>query len=662
MIDNELIYNKEYLVILPMICSNMKEQFEYSFGNVFLFNDKKDVQKQINIIKKSNFKQVILVDYHVQYKEIINSLPEKQIYKMIFTKSLGAFSNEKNYDLFNGLIELVNDYNIKKVGFLDYNLYVTFKNKIKCSHISLDIKQEEKENNFDSKKIGILNNENNPMHSYYNELSALLFNKNKAVLKSCNNVTKDFLKLFKIKYTKTKDNYSGNLLNLYINFTDNDNIVFIKSMDKGVPCILGNNELLKGTTLEKYLSVDSDDSIDEISEKIELVEKNRKKILDEYKLFREEYTRKSKKEIVDFLDYSKDEKKDKKFDKLLTIVVPVYNVEKYLDKCLKSVINAIPNKIKKKTELLIINDGSLDNSEQIIKQYLEKYKELIVYINQKNGGLGHVRNVALEKAKGKYIASIDSDDTINKKFFSTCLKDLENDVDIVIYDWLIKTDKMTYPLPAIEKNIFNYLNKYEALLYSSYMPSTCNKIFKKELFDELKIKYVEDKFEDLSANPFVLLKAETIKYYNKAYYEYYIRNNSIMRSSTGLSMITVLKEFNKRLENYKYNCSVELDLFKYYTMSWRMEEFIFNQIFDLNRKDKERFIKTLYNEFYDDALEIMDNKYYREMVNGLNDDKKKFIKERNKAFKEKDLINFYKEKEEIKLTSLIIYFGDKENC
>lgn len=662
MIDSKLIYNKNYIVILPMICADMKEQFEYSFGNVFLFNDKKDVQKQINILKKSHFNQVILVDYYVQYKEIISSLRENQVYKMIFTKSLGSLSNEKNYDLFNGVLELVNDYNIKKVGFLDYNMYVTFKGKIKCSHITLDIKQEKMDTKFDRNKIGILNNENNPMHSFYNELSALVFNKNKAVLRNCNNVTKDFLKLFKIKYTKSKDNYSGNLLNLYINFTDNDNIVFIKSMDKGVPCILGNNELLKGTNLEKYLSVDSDDSIDEISERIDLVEKNRKKIIDEYKSFREEYTRKSKKEISDFLDYSKEEKKEKEYEKLLTIVVPVYNVEKYLDKCLKSVINAIPSKIKKKTELLIVNDGSTDNSEQIVKQYVEKYKDLIVYINQKNGGLGHVRNVALEKAKGKYIASIDSDDTINKKFFKTCLKDLENDVDVVIYDWLIKTDKMTYPLPAIEKNIFDKINKYEALLYSSYVPSTCNKIFKKSLFDELNINYVEDKFEDLSANPFILLRTETIKYYNKSYYEYYIRDNSIMRSSTGTSMINVLKEFYKRLDKYKKYCNVDIDLFKYYIVSWRMEEFIFNQIFDLSRKDKERFIKTMYNELYDETLDIMDNKYYHEMVNNLSEDKKKFIKARNKAFKEKELIDFYKDKEEVKLTSMIIYFGDKENC
>ena len=74
MIDNEIIYNKEYLVILPVIDSNLKEEFEYTFKNVFLFNEKKDSVKQIKTIKKSHFKQIIFVDYCVQYKEIINNL------------------------------------------------------------------------------------------------------------------------------------------------------------------------------------------------------------------------------------------------------------------------------------------------------------------------------------------------------------------------------------------------------------------------------------------------------------------------------------------------------------------------------------------------------------------------------------------------------------
>ena len=659
MIDNEIIYNKEYLVILPVIDSNLKEEFEYTFKNVFLFNEKKDSVKQIKTIKKSHFKQIIFVDYCVQYKEIINNLEENQIYKIIFTKDLGAFSEEKNYDLFSNIMSLIEDYNIKKVGFLDYNLYSIFRSKIKCCHISLDIKQVEPKLEFDKNKIGLLNDEENPMHSFYNELSALKFNNNKAVLNNYNKTTKEFLKMFKIKHTKSKDNMSGNLLNLYINFTDNNNITFIRSMDKGVPCILGNNELLKGSTLEKFLSVESDDSVDEINEKIELVEKNRKEILEEYKTFREDYKRKSEKEIREFLDYSIELKEEKKYDKLLTIVVPVYNVENYVGQCLKSIIASLPKKIVKDTEILIINDGSTDNSESVIMPFKEKYKDLIVYIKQKNGGLGHVRNVALEKAKGKYIASIDSDDTINKNFFKDVLKAIEKDADIFICDWLTKTNTNKYETSAIEYGIFDNISKYEGLIYSSIMPSTCNKVFKKELFDELKISYLEEKFEDLSTNPFLLLKAQTIYYVHKPYYEYYIRSDSIMRSSIGLSMIDVLKEFNNRLNKYSNYCTVDIDLFKFYTISWRMEQYIFNQLYNLTKKEKDNMIKYLYNNLYDEVIDMFSNNYYKEMINSFKDDKKEYILKRNKAFKDKKLNEFKMNKQEFKLTAPIIYFGDK---
>ena len=99
------------------------------------------------------------------------------------------------------------------------------------------------------------------------------------------------------------------------------------------------------------------------------------------------------------------------------------------------------------------------------------------------------------------------------------------------------------------------------------MPSTCNKIVKKSLYEKLNIKYIEDKYEDLSTNPFVLFEAKTLKYFPKGYYEYYIRENSIMRSSAGYSMIDIIKIVNDRLNKYKESISVEEEKFKYYTFS-----------------------------------------------------------------------------------------------
>ena len=98
----------------------------------------------------------------------------------------------------------------------------------------------------------------------------------------------------------------------------------------------------------------------------------------------------------------------------ISIIVPIYNTEKYLNKCIDSIIN----QTKKELEILLINDGSTDNSEKIIKTYKDKR---IKYFKNKNQGIGKTRNFGIEKATGKYLMFLDSDDYLEKnaceKFF-----------------------------------------------------------------------------------------------------------------------------------------------------------------------------------------------------------------------------------------------------
>lgn len=665
--DSSYIYNKKFIVVVPTMSLEYLEELNYSFGNTIIFDNTKNLNSTINFINENNFEQIIFVDYQLEYYDIINSLKNKNKVKLIFTKAMGAFSNPFIYSLFKGILDLYSKFNIDKIGFLDRNLYETLNGKnINCYHIILDIDIKEDNDNFSEKSVGLLNDEENPRHSFYNELSALKFKDYFASLYNISKRTKKFMKLFDIKYktqSEIENVYKNNLVNLYVNFTDNNNMVFIKSMDNNVPCILGNNELLEDSKyLNSMLVVNSDDNINEISEKIELVKKNRKKIISEYKKFREIYSKKSKKSISDFLGFDLIKKRDVDFHNLiLTIVVPVYNTEKYLDKCLKSILKALPHNLRNKSEILIINDGSKDNSEQIILEYKNKYPKLINYVKQKNHGLGNVRNVALKNAKGKYIASIDSDDTINKSFFKDSIPYINDNIDVIIYDWLSITDTSKFETPAIEW-IFNDINRYEGLLYTTIMPSTCNKIIKKELYDNLNIKFMEDKYEDLSTNPFIMLSAETIKYINKPYYEYYIRSNSIMRSSAGYSMIDVLKEVDNRLNKYIEYVNVDIEKFKFYTYSWRIEEFIFNQLYTIDDSELNMFIKKI-NEIKDIIQSVFDNKYYENMLNTINNKNMvQYIKKRNKEFKNNNLNHFIKgirNKEYYKLTAPIIYFGLK---
>ena len=98
----------------------------------------------------------------------------------------------------------------------------------------------------------------------------------------------------------------------------------------------------------------------------------------------------------------------------LSIIVPIYNVEKYLPRCIESILN----QTFKDFELILVNDGSTDSSYEILKEYENKYDNFRV-INQKNGGLSAAKNAGIKIAKGEYIAFLDSDDYLDKNFLET---------------------------------------------------------------------------------------------------------------------------------------------------------------------------------------------------------------------------------------------------
>ena len=98
-------------------------------------------------------------------------------------------------------------------------------------------------------------------------------------------------------------------------------------------------------------------------------------------------------------------------EELISVILPIYNVEKYLEKCLKSVIN----QTYKNLEIILVDDGSKDNSPQICDEYAVKDKRIVV-IHKSNGGLSDARNAGIEIAKGKYITLIDSDDYVEKDY------------------------------------------------------------------------------------------------------------------------------------------------------------------------------------------------------------------------------------------------------
>lgn len=323
----------------------------------------------------------------------------------------------------------------------------------------------------------------------------------------------------------------------------------------------------------------------------------------------------------------------------LSIIVPVFNTEKYLSKCLDSIINA---KLEN-TEIIIINDGSTDNSEKIIKKYQIKYDD-IKYIKKINGGLASVKNLGIKEAKGKYISFIDSDDSINEKFYKEAKKYLDDGYDIITYDFNNITKENKKSITEAKSSIYNGIEENKGVFYTSIMPSSCNKIVRRSLFIDNELYFPEGiLYEDLATTPLLFINANKIKYLNKPYYNYSIFNNSIMRNENYIkkfiNMTKSLNILNKRLS--KYNNFDEKE-FLIFNCLWRIEDFLLDNLYCINRL--YRFFLTIYMKIKLGKMikKIYSYKEVNEVFSEINKDNlKDYYFKRNKLLVEKKYIRFY---------------------
>ena len=198
----------------------------------------------------------------------------------------------------------------------------------------------------------------------------------------------------------------------------------------------------------------------------------------------------------------------------LSIIIPVYNAEKYIEKCLISIIKNITVDIEKKIEIILINDGSTDKTSEICSQFL-KYKYFI-YKEQKNSGCSMTRNKGINLAKGKFIWFIDADDYIADNVIGTILKILETKkIDILVFGMAqIRGKKILKKLPkAINHKIESFYD-YNILI------SPVNKIYNKKLLKKYKLFYPVDTHmgEDAAFNFKVFYYAINIKIIQKVFY------------------------------------------------------------------------------------------------------------------------------------------------
>lgn len=216
----------------------------------------------------------------------------------------------------------------------------------------------------------------------------------------------------------------------------------------------------------------------------------------------------------------------------ISIIIPVYNTGKHIEKCLNSIKNQTTNI---DLEIIIINDGSTDDSENIVKQYIEKHKEFlnIKYYSKENEGVAKTRNFGIEKATSDYIMFLDSDDYIEPETFETLEKYIEQDIDLIKFK-LQRVDENDNVIEKVDGPVFDKITGQEAFdeLYGEdvLLDSPCVYVIKKKLFTENNFKFQGRYHEDFGLIPFIILTAKTVISIPEYLYKYVQAPDSITRT------------------------------------------------------------------------------------------------------------------------------------
>lgn len=253
---------------------------------------------------------------------------------------------------------------------------------------------------------------------------------------------------------------------------------------------------------------------------------------------------------------------------LISIVVPVYNVEKYLNRCLDSIVK----QSFKDIEIILVNDGSTDDSGNIIESYL--FDERIKYIYQNNKGLSEARNTGINIASGDYVLFLDSDDSLEP---NTCYKlsqvIIEFEVDIVTFGrYLIKDSVEKIRDSAYWGNNLLDGKEYlvQAKLNNRFSASACNKLYKLSFLRHRGLSFKSGiVYEDLLFNFQCMIQGARVYVLNELLYNYYIGRNGSIINTIKEKDLDILLTVNELFAIYeKYRNPVVKDVFYWIIYDW----------------------------------------------------------------------------------------------
>lgn len=282
----------------------------------------------------------------------------------------------------------------------------------------------------------------------------------------------------------------------------------------------------------------------------------------------------------------------------ISIIIPVYNVEKYIEKCLNSILE----QSNIETEVILINDGSTDNSLDILKKYAEENPKIFKLINKSNGGQGSARNIGLEKAKGEYILYVDSDDYLcSNQLLKIYNQAKKTNADILVFNNYIVDEKNK--IIKEEKCIKSKSNQINLLLGNV---AVWNKLYKRTILENIKFRS-KVWYEDLDFTAKIIFNNYKIEFYDEVAYNYLEREGSTMNNdklNRNLEIILaseeITKYFKKSKKNEQYKDEIEfLNILHVYinTLSRIIRMNVSNSFKKIPKQKIRKYMKLNFKDF-----------------------------------------------------------------
>lgn len=260
----------------------------------------------------------------------------------------------------------------------------------------------------------------------------------------------------------------------------------------------------------------------------------------------------------------------------ISVIVPVYNVEKYLNRCIDSILaQTFPD-----IEVILVDDGSTDNSGKICDDYSRIDDRIVVY-HKENGGVSSARNLGLDYAKGKYIIFCDSDDEISPHLAIKCKEYIEkNDLDCIIYCYKYLAEEETQSMNNKEgclvpdMELLDHTTAFQMILEGKeFRMMACNKMYKAKTWKDIRFPVGRRYGEDTSVTYRIIDKCDRIGYLREPLYYYRKRDGSALHSKINQDNLQLFDSYDELIEYTKihHECLLE---YAYYAYAIRLFDFI----------------------------------------------------------------------------------------